>query len=236
MNRSSAQQARAWLILGFIVGAGPIGLFQELAQARPVDAEPPGRVTIWVYNYARVPGRTLAQAEMEIDRILGEAGVGTEWVECPLSAREIEVHPLCQERMSPTEIALVIAPQFTARAGDHGDTYFGSAQVFTNGQFGHYTYLFYDRIENPVHRGEASVYQIIANVAAHEIGHLLLRSNLHSAQGLMRAQWDRSDLHRIACGQLRFGSEESKIIHAEVLARGARQERVESATSSAEQR
>jgi hypothetical protein len=186
--------------------------------------EPRAKITIWVYNYARVPGRTLAQAEKEIDRILAEAGVGTEWVECPLSAAEIEVRPSCQQRMAPTELALVILPRFIASGGRGGDTYFGSAQVFTNGQLGHYAYLFYDRIENSQYRAEASLYQILACVAVHELGHLLLRSNRHSAKGLMRAQWDRNDLQRLAWGQLRLDSEESKRIRAEVRARMEQQD------------
>lgn len=224
MNKILVQQAPTWLALSFILSAGPAGLSPGFAQARAGAVEPHGKITIWVYNYAQVPGRTLAQAEKEIERILAEAGVGTDWVECPLSAAEIEVHPSCQRRMSPIELALVIFPRFKGLSGSGGDTYFGYAQVFTNGQLGHYAYLFYDRIESPTHRGGASVYQIIANVAVHEIGHLLLRSTAHSLTGLMRAQWDQSDLQRAAWGQLRFSSEESKRLRAEVLARAGQQE------------
>jgi len=65
---------------------------------------------------------------------------------------------------------------------------------------------------------------MLANVAVHELGHLLLRSTAHSLIGLMRAQWDQSDLQRAAWGQLRFSSEESKRLRAEVLARAGQQE------------
>ena len=217
-------QTRTLLALSFIVGAGPVGLSQRLAQARASEVEPRAKITIWVYNYARVPGRALAQAEKEIDRKLTEIGVGTDWVECPLSAAEIEVHPSCQQRMAPTELALVILPRFIAPDGRGGDTYFGSAQVFTNGQLGHYTYVFYDRVADSANRGDASSDQMLANVAVHEIGHLLLGSNRHSAKGLMRAQWDRNDLQRLAWGQLRFDSEESERIRVEVRTRMAKLE------------
>ncbi len=224
MNRRLVDQVRTWLALSFVLGAGPAGLSPGFAQARAGDVEPIPRITIWVYNYAQVPGRTLAQAEKEIDRILAEAGVGTDWVECPLSTSETEVHPICQQRMSPAELALVIAPRFTAQSVGKGDTYFGSAQVFTNRQPGHYAYVFYDRVENRSLRRETTLYQMLANVAVHELGHLLLRSTAHSPIGLMRAQWDQSDLQRAAWGQLRFSSEESKRLRAEVLARAGQQE------------
>ncbi len=45
---------------------------------------------------------------------------------------------------------------------------------------------------------------ILGHAAAHEIGHLLLGSNSHSPQGLMRARWSRQDLQNAGIGQSSF--------------------------------
>ena len=182
------------------------------------------RILIWVYNYPHVPDRTLAEAEREVTRIFAKAGIRAEWIQCPVSAAEAQAHPACQDRMSARDLALTILPQFNASTRGNSDSYFGSAQVFSNGQFGHYAYVYYDRVEDTENRGGASSHQILAAVALHEIGHLLLCSNAHSRTGLMRAQWDRRDLENAAQGQLCFTPQQAHIIYAEVRARAAQEE------------
>jgi hypothetical protein len=59
---------------------------------------------------------------------------------------------------------------------------------------------------------------------AHEIGHLLLGSNSHSATGIMRAQWSRKDLQRASLEILRFTPAQAERIRADVLARIKQQE------------
>lgn len=177
------------------------------------------KIVIWVYNYPGIPDRILTEAEKEVTRVLAKAGIDGGWVQCPVSAAEVLAHPACQDRMSARDLALTILPQFKASSRNRSDTFFGSSQVFSNGQFGHYAYVYYDRIEDAENRGGSSTYQILAAVALHEIGHLLLRSSAHSRTGLMRAQWDRGDLENAAQGQLCFTTQQAHIICAQVRAR-----------------
>jgi hypothetical protein len=121
--------------------------------------------------------------------------------------------------MSAEELALTILPKFNKSILAKTDTYFGSAQVFKNGQFGHYACVFYDQVQDPANRGPASVSQILGHIAAHELGHLLLRSSAHAASGLMRAQWHLDDLQRATSGRLLFSPTEAKRIRSEVLVR-----------------
>jgi hypothetical protein len=125
----------------------------------------------------------------------------------------------CQKRMSPTELALVILSQFSSRGREHADTFLGSAQVFRNGQFGHYAYVYYDRVEDSRNRQEASVSQILALVGVHELGHVLLRSSAHARSGLMRAQWDREELQLASQGNLLFLAAQAERLRAEVIIR-----------------
>jgi hypothetical protein len=151
-------------------------------------------ITVLVYDYAQVPERTLAEAQKQVARIFGSIGIIPDWLRCPISAREVQSNPVCQDRLSDSELALTILPEFKAPAHGHADTYFGFAQLFSNGQFGHYAYVFYNHVEDCANRGPASASQVLAYVAAHELGHLLLRSSAHSSSGLMRRGWDRNDL------------------------------------------
>ena len=216
---------RAWFAFSIIATIAQPAIHLIWAQSIPAEGNAqPGkanslRIAIWVYNYPPVPNRTLAEAEKEVERIFATAGISAEWIQCPVSAAEVQANPACQERMSATELGLTILPQFKASKNYNTDTQFGSAQVFTNGQFGHYAYVYYDQVENPAYRGMASVGQILAEVAAHELGHLLLRSVAHGTSGLMRARLDWDDLRQVAMGQLLFSPKEAERIRAEVRAR-----------------
>jgi len=45
---------------------------------------------------------------------------------------------------------------------------------------------------------------LLGRAVAHEIGHLLMGTNQHSASGIMRARWSRCDLRRGQPDQWRF--------------------------------
>lgn len=190
--------------------------------ADAVDVPVPS-IAVWIYNYARVPEFVLADAQHDVARIFAGAGVEVSWVRCPVSAEDVRAHPACQNGMYANELALEIfrksedpSLHLDRPKGRLGDHYFGWADVFTNGQYGHYAYIFYDQVLAPENRWRASESQVLATVAAHELGHLLLRSGAHSPSGLMRERWDRDDLLRAAWGRLRFAPIEAAHIRAEV--------------------
>jgi hypothetical protein len=49
---------------------------------------------------------------------------------------------------------------------------------------------------------------------AHEIGHVLLNSNTHAEQGLMRADWSRAELRRTDQAAWNFLESEAAIVRA----------------------
>jgi hypothetical protein len=53
---------------------------------------------------------------------------------------------------------------------------------------------------------------LLGYAAAHELGHLLLRTPHHSPSGLMKAEWTRSEHVEILASRLRFTPEESRQI------------------------
>ncbi len=53
---------------------------------------------------------------------------------------------------------------------------------------------------------------LLGHVLAHEIGHLLLRSNSHSVSGIMSARWTGEELRRLSEGAMFFTPLESKVM------------------------
>ncbi len=198
-----------------------VAVMPELT-AREVMSADRGRhpeITIWVYNYAEAPQQTVTRMKMEIAKILNHAGVMTRWIDCASSSTGTEDQAACQERMLPSELAIMIFHKFKLPNGVSRDTHLGSAEVFSNRQPGHYIYLSYDHVRDSGYTGGVCSPDILAAVAAHEIGHALFRSIDHSPTGLMRARWDRQDFQNAAIGNLLFTPRQAEIIQAEVAMR-----------------
>ncbi len=177
-------------------------------------------ITIWVYNYAGIAKKTLAQAEGEIDRIMAKASVDIDWIGCPVSEKETIDNSLCQERMSPLTLGVVILSNFDERHGKKGrSTPLGAAELFASGHDSHYVYVNYETILDPMHRGRLAIYELLGITVAHELGHILLRSSSHSAEGLMQARLRQKDLEDALYKRLFFTLHQAALIRDEVNAR-----------------
>jgi hypothetical protein len=177
----------------------------------------PSEITLNVYNYAHVSPRRLAEAEKVASSIFHNAGLEVKWVACPGFDKDQVANPDCVRRLLPSELVVDIMAHQNEAALRHGDS-FGYAQVFTNNQFGHYAYLFNNRIEDFA-GAIGSAGQLLGDVIAHEIGHLLLGSPGHTSKGLMSARWEKDDLDRLSEGQLRFSPVQGAQLRAGMEAR-----------------
>ena len=104
----------------------------------------------------------------------------------------------------PTRLAVRIAPRSASSAGE----VFGVAFLSDEGT-GCYSDVFYDRARELHANWNVGLADILGNVMAHELGHLLLGSNSHSGAGIMRAHWQGEELHRLSRGSLWFTSEQA---------------------------
>ena len=59
---------------------------------------------------------------------------------------------------------------------------------------------------------------LLGTVIAHELGHLLLSTNSHSAFGIMRANWSAKELWAVEHRAMYFSSSESKRIQKAIMA------------------
>ncbi len=187
-------------------------------------------ITLHVYNYAHIVTTLLARAEGEATTIFRRAGVEAVWVDCPLSGAELEKFPACQERMGAADFVLRIrSSPMTPKAAAHNDA-LGSALACLQDEAGCSAEVFYQRVTEWAGSGDISVYQLLGHAMAHEIGHLLLGPNSHSRDGIMRPQWNPSDLRVIAQASLRFTPEQAAHLRAAVLTR-TRDQKVGQASS-----
>jgi hypothetical protein len=89
------------------------------------------------------------------------------------------------------------------------DTVFGVAFLAIDGT-GKYSDVFWDRCESMHRDSGVNATMLLATVAAHEIGHLLLGSNAHSAMGIIGSALGAvKELRHEGTGSLLFTPEQS---------------------------
>jgi hypothetical protein len=67
--------------------------------------------------------------------------------------------------------------------------------------------VYADRIEAVSRTANPSFYRVLGHSLAHELGHVLRRSNGHDASGLMKDVWNQQDWRRAAISVVSFSSE-----------------------------
>jgi hypothetical protein len=87
------------------------------------------------------------------------------------------------------------------------------------GAAGRITNVFYHRVEELAREVQSFEFQILGNIMAHEIGHLLLASAGHSPTGIMKAKWSREELQPSSVGFLLFTPQQAILIQNEVANR-----------------
>jgi predicted Zn-dependent protease with MMP-like domain len=149
-----------------------------------------------------------------------KTGIGIEWIECPISEEELKGNMNCQERMPPLTLSLIIRSNSAEHiSGKSHATPLGSSMLLASGHDSQYIYLYSDAIVDPQNRHGLPLYQMFSIVAAHELGHILLRSSAHSSFGLMQARLKQKDFADASFGRLFFTPQQAEIIRAEVSVR-----------------
>ena len=163
------------------------------------------QVTVSVYNDAQAPGDTLGRAEQQAANAFLHAGLAITWINCAHLAI-----PACNEINGPDHLFLRITPK---AANVISDSAFGIAFIGSD-ETGRNADVFWSRVKEIQATSKVDVALILGSVMAHEIGHLLLGSNAHAVNGIMRARWESGELHRISMGNLLFLPEQGKRMRA----------------------
>jgi hypothetical protein len=182
-------------------------------------SEAPSLVTISVFDRANVPTELLTVAEEEARRIFRHAGVETTWLNCskPLAVRQSKA--MSCGTIGAGYLVVEILPRANSVQLRFRLGVLGTATLTDKGE-GFYCYLFYDRIERL--SGERLLkHRLLADVLAHETGHLMLGSNSHSLNGIMSGQWSGEGLRRVSEGAMFFDPSESRIMRQRLNAKRA---------------
>jgi hypothetical protein len=196
------------------------------------------RVLVSVYDDVGVPARMLVRAEQEAAKIFEHAGLHVVWKNCSSSGKHVELDGLvrvgdpswpgsesdhsrrvgvpasgwsgsenvdCARFDWPTHLAVRVVPHSRASMNE----VFGVAFLSAEGK-GCYSVVFYDRAAELQTAWNIRLADILGNVMAHELGHLLLGSNSHVSAGIMRAWWQGKELSQMARGNLLFTTEQGE--------------------------
>jgi hypothetical protein len=165
-------------------------------------------VSISVHDYADVPSPLLAAAEEQAMEIFRRAGLATVWRNCSPKLEKVE--PRSCYFSDTTHLTLKIRRHaMNAKVRDRIDV-LGTAYPDEKGT-GYFAYVFYDRVQELAQR-QGLGHALLADVMAHEIGHLLLGSTSHSTSGVMCGRWNYEELRNVAEGTMLFIPAQSRIM------------------------
>ena len=189
------------------------------------DADKNPQVTVSVYNDADVSPEVLTQAEGETAKIFARAGLEVIWSTCvssrdtvspdtPIPTRTgLANSASCVQFDWPSHLALRIVHRPSRPLNE----VFGMAFLSANGT-GCYSDVFFDRAKELLADWNVDLASLLGNVAAHELGHLLLGSNSHALDGIMKAHWQREELLKVKRDKLLFTAEQAERMRGKLVA------------------
>jgi hypothetical protein len=150
-------------------------------------------LTIRVYDMANVDPRERASAIEQANAILADAGVAVDWRDC--GRRADGESGGCEVHRGRADLVIRVM-----HGGLESDTEMAHALGFSvveaNTGAGALATVFVNRVEPVARRAGADRATLLGRTIAHEVGHLLLGTNGHSEDGLMREMWTDMEVAR----------------------------------------
>ena len=149
----------------------------------------PATITVRVYQTVGLTP-TLEQRALEgAAAALRPASVEVHWRICTGPNRS----PVCDLRPDPSELSLRIVPEGFPRW--NASITLGTAFVAPR-VGGVLATVYFDHVERLARETRTDVAVLLGRAAAHELGHLLMRTSAHPSCGLMRPNWTQEELRR----------------------------------------
>ncbi len=206
---SGMRRITFWIVGTFFTTLSPA------AFATPAD----GQIMVSVYDFAHIGPKTVAQSEQLATRIFALAGVDAQWNTGSLSDAKnamLDFSPTGPEGCT-APLPAVLRVQVLSRA-PNGLPSQALGFSLPCAERGMQVTLFEDRIETVGQTYHASFYRVLAYALAHELGHVLLRSELHEKSGLMKAIWTANDWQCAAVTIIPFSPDDIRLIAGQLSA------------------
>jgi hypothetical protein len=195
-------------IFAVVLGLVAVMAFSSPKVVSASTSNPNPTIRVEVNNYSQASRNVLAGAEREATRIFSAAGLEVVWLDCP-PAHAAATQDSCQRMLEATDIRLRVLP--SPIRNNFQDTVFGFAvrPVLAS--------VYYDFVLRLAKNDNAEFELpiILGTIVAHEIGHLLLGSNSHTAVGIMQPQWGPNLIRQAMMGTLVFTHEQAELIQAD---------------------
>ena len=165
-------------------------------------------ITVRVYDFYGLSPEQHTKALAVAAETLAQANVAVTWIDC----RRVDgvAPPACLARLQEGE--MVLRFQDRTQRGDH---ILGTAIVQENGP-NVLASVYTESVAERSVKINVPLWRILGRVTAHELGHLLLGTNSHTPNGLMKARWD---LRRPQPSEWQFTSEDAAKVRRRYLAR-----------------
>jgi len=219
-----------WILSsGLVLISGLAGLDRSAVAA----SETSPAITIRTRNYAGVAPNILTDAEEVATGIFRSAGIETRWADVVLTAEKSLEKSAVRPARTPVDFQVSIFPRVMSDRLNIPDNVMGLAPG--SGPDRTIIYIFDRNVEARFWRllsacgsgrigRQVSKAQILGHAIAHEVGHLLLNQQGHSAYGIMRGVWSFADFLEMTRGMLLFTPQQRELLRADVRRRNAQQE------------
>jgi len=170
-------------------------------------------LSVVVFDYAGLSDTSLNELESLTTLLLSRAGIHTQWVHC-LGHAQGARPALCDANLETGTVIIRILANHSGHPSNLGDP-LGAAMVEDG-----YASIYASEIRKHEDHNGLPTGNLMAYAAAHEIGHLLLGEK-HSASGIMRAVWGKSEYRDMAKRWLGFSVAERHALMRAVPTPGA---------------
>ena len=185
--------------------AAAAALFATLVVAwvSPASAQT-NRLAVRVYDFSALDRPVRTTAVDAAREIVTDAGVSADWHDCTHS-----------ESCAPEAGDLVIRiVRETGTSSFEWRRALGYSVVDPVAGTGTLATIYINRIEDSARHAGADLAVLLGRAVAHEVGHLILHTNEHGVQGLMRAIWTEDEMSRNTPDDWVFASPERRQIRA----------------------
>jgi hypothetical protein len=183
------------------------GAAQPVAVSGVIGTAQPS-IRIVVFDQAGVPESTLQKAVETARWIFQSASVQTYWIVCQASA---DPDKRCAIPHGSDYISVLLRPNGVGLQKTNEGM---GLAVIVKGEPRVICYAFVEPARALANLAHGSVPVVLASILAHEVGHL--RGLKHSAQGIMKSKFERSEIVEAESGRLLFDSRDAKALRASV--------------------